>query len=130
MGELTGVQANPFDNGPIVGGLTVRSNRQYEEDDRKGSAVLHIGAIIPWVDPASLDEGDNSAKLRNSMLRRALFAFSIAASLGAQGLPVPRKAAEFVVHSSDGRSRPLSGYAGKVVLLSCIHTTWPHCQQM
>lgn len=64
------------------------------------------------------------------MLRRAILAFSLAASLGAQGLPAPRKAAEFVIHSIDGRNLSLSGYAGKVVLLSFIHTTCPHCQQL
>jgi peroxiredoxin len=61
---------------------------------------------------------------------RVLLALSFAASLGAQGLPVPRKAPEFVIHSIDGQKLPLSAYSGKVVLLNFIHTTCPHCQQL
>ena len=64
------------------------------------------------------------------MLRRAFLALYFAVSLGAQGFPVPRKAAEFVIHSIDGRNLPLSDFTGKVVLLNFIHTTCPHCQQL
>ena len=54
----------------------------------------------------------------------------MAATLGAQSLPVPRKAAEFEIHAVDGRKLELSGFQGKVVLLAFIHTTCPHCQQL
>jgi peroxiredoxin len=64
------------------------------------------------------------------MLRRVLLALSFAVALSAQGLPVPRKAPEFVIHSIDGQKLLLSAYSGKVVLLNFIHTTCPHCQQL
>ncbi len=63
------------------------------------------------------------------MLRGGLALVFIVA-LGAQTLPVPRKASEFVIASIDGQKLPLSGYRGKVVALSFIHTTCPHCQQL
>jgi thiol-disulfide isomerase/thioredoxin len=64
------------------------------------------------------------------MLRCAFLVLSCAVSLGAQGLPVPRKAPELVIHSLDGHNLPLSAFSGKVVLLNFIHTTCPHCQQL
>jgi peroxiredoxin len=74
--------------------------------------------------------GGYSVKLGNSMLCRALLALSLAVPLSAQGLPVPRKAPEFVIHSIDGQKVPLSAYSGRVVSLNFIHTTCPHCQQL
>jgi peroxiredoxin len=64
------------------------------------------------------------------MFHRAFLTLAFITSLGAQPLPVPRKAAEFVISSIDGQKLPLSGYRGKVVVVSFIHTTCPHCQQL
>ena len=47
---------------------------------------------------------------------------------GARAAAIPRPAPEFVVRNSTGQAL-LSQLRGKVVLLSFIHSTCPHCQQ-
>jgi peroxiredoxin len=43
--------------------------------------------------------------------------------------PLPRKAAEFVIHMPDGKEVLLSSYRGKTVVLALMFTTCPHCQK-
>jgi peroxiredoxin len=43
--------------------------------------------------------------------------------------PIPRKAAEFVIHMPDGKDLLLSSYRGKTVVLALMFTTCPHCQK-
>jgi peroxiredoxin len=43
--------------------------------------------------------------------------------------PLPRKAAEFVIHMPDGKELLLSSYRGKTVVLALMFTTCPHCQK-
>lgn len=64
------------------------------------------------------------------MLRRTLLALVPTIWISAQTLPVPRKAVDFAISSVNGQKLALSSYRGKVVLLSFIHTTCPHCQQL
>jgi len=42
---------------------------------------------------------------------------------------VPRKAAEFVIQTPDGKRQLLSSYRGKTVVLALMFTTCPHCQK-
>src|SRR6185436_19964539 len=60
------------------------------------------------------------------MIRSLLLLMLLCA--GARAAPIPRPAPEFVVRNSTGEAL-LSQLRGKVVLLSFIHTTCPHCQQ-
>lgn len=43
--------------------------------------------------------------------------------------PLPRKAAEFVIHMPDGKELLLSSYRGKTVVLAMMFTDCPHCQK-
>jgi peroxiredoxin len=43
--------------------------------------------------------------------------------------PLPRKAAEFVIHMPDGKDLLLSSYRGKTVVLAMMFTDCPHCQK-
>ena len=56
----------------------------------------------------------------------SLLLFAIAAFAAT---PVPRKAAEFVIHMPDGKQLLLSSYRGKTVVLALMFTTCPHCQK-
>jgi peroxiredoxin len=53
------------------------------------------------------------------------------ASLGTifAAAPVPRKAPEFVILSTNGKQTLLSSYRGKSVVLALMFTTCPHCQK-
>jgi peroxiredoxin len=44
--------------------------------------------------------------------------------------PVPRKAPEFVIQTTDGKQVLLSSYHGKDVVLAFMFTTCSHCQKM
>lgn len=50
-------------------------------------------------------------------------------AITASAAPLPRKAAEFVIHMPDGKSLLLSSYRGKTVVLALMFTTCPHCQK-
>jgi peroxiredoxin len=65
-------------------------------------------------------------------MTKTLLAFFVAATmaLGADAPFTPRSAGEFPVHLDNGKQVLLSGYKGKVVLLSFFFTTCPHCQKM
>lgn len=52
----------------------------------------------------------------------------VASALLADGPNVPRHAPEFVLNMPDGSTKLLSSFRGKVVALSFIQTTCPHCQ--
>jgi glutathione peroxidase-family protein len=43
--------------------------------------------------------------------------------------PVPHKSAEFIVTEPSGKQIPLSSFKGKVVVLTFMYTTCPHCQR-
>ena len=43
-------------------------------------------------------------------------------------MPVPRPAPDFTIHFKDGTELPLKSFRGKVIALSFVHTTCPHCQ--
>lgn len=60
------------------------------------------------------------------MLSRALFSFCLFAGL-AGAATLPRAAPEFVIQGPSGQVL-LSQFRGKVILLTFIHTTCPHCQ--
>jgi peroxiredoxin len=62
-------------------------------------------------------------------MRKALMLLAVAATAFAAG-PVPRKAAEFVIQSPDGKQTLLSAYRGKDVVLAFMFTTCPHCKIM
>jgi peroxiredoxin len=56
----------------------------------------------------------------------------VAAALSAsalQGQDIPRKAGEWSIQMADGKTANLSAYHGKVVVLTFILTTCPHCQK-
>jgi len=57
-------------------------------------------------------------------------ALCLAPTLTGQALPVPRKAGDLVIQTTDGHKIALNNYKGKVVELSFIFTTCVHCQQM
>jgi thiol-disulfide isomerase/thioredoxin len=59
-------------------------------------------------------------------LSRAIGSLSLLAAL-AGGATIPRPAPEFVIQSPSGQAL-LSQFRGKVVLLTFIFTTCPHCQ--
>jgi peroxiredoxin len=63
---------------------------------------------------------------------RSVRAIAVFLGLAASGLfaeqPVPRPSPEFVINYPGGRQALLSSYKGKVVLLTFIFTTCPHCQ--
>src|SRR6185436_7596938 len=44
--------------------------------------------------------------------------------------PVPRPTKEFTITLPSGKQSLLSSYRGKVVMLSCMFTTCPHCQSL
>jgi thiol-disulfide isomerase/thioredoxin len=60
------------------------------------------------------------------MLSRALFSLCLLAGL-ATAATLPRAAPEFVIQGPSGQAL-LSQFRGKVILLTFIHTTCPHCQ--
>jgi peroxiredoxin len=64
-------------------------------------------------------------------MRKALVSLLIAGLTGVIALSaaVPRKAAEFVIQSPDGKEQLLSSYRGKTVVLALMFTTCPHCQK-
>jgi peroxiredoxin len=51
------------------------------------------------------------------------------AALHAAIPPTPRPAPDFVVRLTDGNEFPLKSLRGKVVALTFVHTTCPHCQR-
>lgn len=63
---------------------------------------------------------------------RSVRAIAVLLGLSATGLwaqpPVPRPSPEFVISYPGGKQALLSSYKGKVVVLSFIFTTCPHCQ--
>jgi peroxiredoxin len=60
-------------------------------------------------------------------MRKAISLFLLAIVMFAA--PIPRKAAEFVIHMPDGKELLLSSYRGKAVVLALMFTTCPHCQK-
>jgi peroxiredoxin len=68
-------------------------------------------------------------------MRKLLLLVTLAAAAFAGEAPhkapvVPRKAAEFVFHMTDGPQQLLSMYKGKTVVLALMYTTCPHCQKL
>jgi len=61
------------------------------------------------------------------LVRAAVVLFSMA-MLAAAIPPVPRPAPDFDIRFTDGTQLPLRSYRGKVVALTFIATTCPHCQ--
>ena len=62
---------------------------------------------------------------------RKLVCFAAFFALGISALaapPVPRKAPELTVVEPSGKQTLLSSFKGKVVVLSFVYTTCPHCQ--
>ncbi len=57
-----------------------------------------------------------------------LLAFFLAALSVPGQTPAPRKAPEFTITEGSGKQSLLSSYRGKVVVLSFMLTTCPHCQ--
>jgi len=61
------------------------------------------------------------------LAQAATILFSVCA-LQAAMPPVPRPAPDFVVHFTNGNEMTLRSLKGKVIVLTCISTTCPHCQ--
>ena len=65
------------------------------------------------------------------MRTRTVLLTSLIAGLTLQAAaPVPRPSKEFTVTLPSGTQTLLSSYRGKVVMLACIFTTCPHCQNL
>ena len=62
-------------------------------------------------------------------LSKLILAAIALSAFAAAGPQVPRKAAEFVIQSPDGKQQLLSSYRGKTVVLALLFTTCPHCQK-
>ncbi len=62
-------------------------------------------------------------------MRKSILALVLAAST-ALAAEIPRPAPELAIHMPDGSQKLLSSYRGKVVALSFMFTTCPHCQHL
>jgi len=62
-----------------------------------------------------------------SALLGTLFTSGLALQAAA---PVPRPTKEFTIVLPSGKQQLLSSYRGKVVMLACMFTTFPHCQAL
>jgi peroxiredoxin len=62
------------------------------------------------------------------MIRRVSSLFALGAAL-LSAADVPRRSPEFAINMADGRQILLSQYRGKVVAMTFILTTCPHCQK-
>jgi peroxiredoxin len=67
--------------------------------------------------------------MRKALTLLVLAAAAFGATAPSKGPQVPRKAAEFVIQSPDGKQQLLSSYRGKTVVLAFMYTTCPHCQK-
>lgn len=69
----------------------------------------------------------------NMQMRKILATLILAGLTGvlafSASLPVPRKASEFVIQTTEGKQVLLSSYRGKTVVLALMFTTCPHCQK-
>ena len=54
---------------------------------------------------------------------------ALAANVFAGTPPLPRKSPEFVITDVSGKPISLSAYRGKVVVMTFMYTTCPHCQR-
>ncbi len=61
-------------------------------------------------------------------IRMAAAAMAFGLGLQAEAPPAPRPAPDFTIKYADGNQLPLSSLKGKVVALSFVFTTCPHCQ--
>ena len=65
------------------------------------------------------------------MRTRTVLLTSLLAGLTLQAAsPVPRPTKEFTVTLPSGKQTLLSSYRGKVVMMACMFTTCPHCQNL
>src|SRR5215831_1384119 len=62
------------------------------------------------------------------VIQKLSAALCLAALMTASAADLPRKCPDLVLHTTDGKSLPLSQFHGKVVALAFISTTCPHCQ--
>jgi thiol-disulfide isomerase/thioredoxin len=69
-------------------------------------------------------------KIFAASLLLAFTGMIVAATTPDQAPPVPRKAPEFVFNMQDGKQFLLSSLRGKVVAITFMFTTCPHCQAL
>src|SRR5215831_10710018 len=62
------------------------------------------------------------------VIQKLSAALCLAALMTASAADLPRKCPDLVLHTTDGKSLPLSQFHGKVIALALISTTCPHCQ--